>query len=313
MPSAEAGGVVMQTGNSVAVLGEAPPAREPDIPEIDAAVDERLTEITPRALTGLIDWREVWQYRELLFILAARDVRVRYKQTLVGALWAVLQPLATMTIFLVLFALLGQAPTMGRFPYGLSLLAALLGWHLFAHTLTHCSMSLVSNQQLVTRVYFPRVVLPISAVLSGLVDVAIILVVLVGGMAIWGVTPGWQVVLFPVFFSLLLLASLGAGLWLSAMNALYRDIVYVVPFLIQLGFYLSPVVYETEKLIPERWRLVHALNPLAGILDGFRWTLLGGPRPSAIMLAASLLGTGVLAISGAVYFRRMERFFADRI
>jgi lipopolysaccharide transport system permease protein len=303
----------MQTGNSVAVLAEAPLAREPDILETIPAAEERVTEITPRALTGLIDWREVWQYRELLFILAARDIRVRYKQTLVGALWAILQPLATMTIFLVLFALLGQAPTTGQVPYGITLLAAQLGWHLFAHTLTHCSMSLVSNQQLVTRVYFPRVVLPISAVLSGLVDVAIILTVLGGAMAVWGISPGWQVVFFPLFFALLLLASLGAGLWLSAMNALYRDIVYVVPFLIQLGFYLSPVVYETQMLIPERWRLVYAVNPLVGILDGFRWTLLDGPRPSVLMLAASVFGTGVLVISGAAYFRRMERFFADRI
>jgi lipopolysaccharide transport system permease protein len=272
-----------------------------------------VTEITPRALTGLFDWREVWQYRELLFILAARDIRVRYKQTLVGAVWAVLQPLATMTIFLVLFRLLGKAPTTGHVPYGLTMLAALLGWHLFSHTLTHCSMSLVSNQQLVTRVYFPRVVLPISAVVSGLVDVAIIFVVLLGGMVLFGELPGWQVALFPLFFALLLLASLGAGLWLSAMNALYRDIVYVVPFLIQLGFYLSPVVYETQTLIPERWRVVHALNPLVGILDGFRWTLLDGPRPSIITLAASLVGTGALVISGAAYFRSMERYFADRI
>ena len=302
----------MHTGDSLAVL-EAPRARETGRVEAAPVVNERVTEISPRALGGLFDWREIWQYRELLFILAARDIRVRYKQTVVGALWAVLQPLATMTIFLILFALLGQTPTTGRLPYGLTLLAGLFGWHLFSHTLTHSSMSLVANQQLVTRVYFPRVVLPMAAVLSGLVDLAIILAVLAGAMVVWGVSPGGQVVLFPLFFALLLLASLGAGLWLSAMNALYRDIVYVVPFLIQTGFYLSPVVYETQKLIPERWRLVYALNPLAGILDGFRWTLLDGPRPSMISLAASLLGTGVLVVSGAVYFRRMERFFADRI
>ena len=275
--------------------------------------DGRLSEITPRDLHGLIDCREVWQYRELLLILAARDIRVRYKQTVVGALWVLLQPLATMAIFLVLFRSLGRFPASGEIPYGLTVLGALLPWQFFATAVNQSSGSLVANQALITKAYFPRVLLPLSAVLGGIVEFGINLALLLSIMCFCRVGLSWQILLFPLFCGLLLVTALGLGLWLSALNALYRDIGHVLPFVMQAGFFLSPVVYETRSLIPERWQTVYALNPLCSVLDGFRWCLLNGAAPSWMMLVSSTVAAGLLALSGSAYFRRMERVLADRI
>ncbi len=267
----------------------------------------------PRPGWHLIDLRELWRFRDLVWILALRDIKVRYRQTAVGVLWAILQPFTTMVIFTTLFTLLGRTPSSGDVPYAVAAFCGLIPWQLFANTLTQASGSLVANQNLITKVYFPRAVLPLASLIGSLVDFAIASVILLAMLAWYGITPGWPILLIPVFVGLVMLASLAAGLWLSAANGLYRDVGYVVPFLIQVGFYLSPVVYESGTLIPERWQFVHALNPMVGVLEGFRWALLGHRAPPVESLMISLTGLAVLLIGGMLYFRRVERYLADRI
>ena len=257
---------------------------------------------------------DLWRYRELLWILALRDIKVRYKQTLIGAAWAVIQPLTTMVIFTTLFRLMGQIPAEnGPVPYAVSTFCALLPWQLFATALTQSSESLVSNQNLITKVYFPRIVIPISTVVAGLVDFAISFCILLAMMLFYGITPSWSILAIVPLIGLAGLAAFALGLWLSALTALFRDFRYVVPFLIQLGFFASPVVYETASLIPDKWQTLYWLNPMVGVLEGFRWAVLGKPAPPLAMLALSTGGILIVLTTGLVYFRRMERVFADRI
>jgi lipopolysaccharide transport system permease protein len=279
----------------------------PALPAAPAA--EEVTLLRPRRGWQPIRLAELWRFRELLWFLAWRDVKVRYKQTALGVGWAVLQPLFMMILSSLIFGGLGQIPS-GDVPYPLFSLCALLPWQLFAYALTQASNSVVSEQNLITKVYFPRVIIPLSSVLSGLVDFAIAFVLLVVMMAWYGVAPGWGIVALPLFILLALGAALGVGLWLSALNVQYRDFRYTLPFLTQFWFFATPVVYPSS-LVPERWRLLYGLNPMAGVVEGFRWALLGKAEPPGPMVWVSAASTAVLLVGGLFYFRRMERSFAD--
>jgi lipopolysaccharide transport system permease protein len=256
-----------------------------------------------------IDLRELWRYRELAAILALRDIQVRYKQTVLGVAWAVLQPVATMLVFSVIFGYLARIPSDGV-PYPVFAFAALLPWQLFAYALTQSSNSIIENERLITKVYFPRLLIPLASVLAGLLDFAIAFVVLLGLMAWYQTTPTWAVVWLPLFTLLAVVAALAVGLWLAALNALYRDFRYTIPFLTQLWMFASPIAYPAS-LVPEQWRWLYGLNPMVGVIEGFRWALLGSAPPSLVMLAVSVVATLMFFFTGAMYFRRMERTFAD--
>jgi len=280
-------------------------------------VTERILE-PKRGLIG-IDPAQLWRYRDLLWILALRDIKVRYKQTVIGAAWAILQPLVTMIVFTLLFGILlgrGKEPSAEGIPYAVSTYCALLPWQLFAHALTASSNSLVDNEKLVSKVYFPRLLLPSATVIAGLMDFCIAFVILLVLMMLYGVTPGWGILALPLLLLLALMTALGIGLWLAALNALYRDVRYTVPFLVQLGMFASPVVYDTSSVLPKFpvWaQTLYMLNPMAGVIQGFRWALLDAPMPSPGLAAISFLGVVLLFLGGALYFRRMERTFADWI
>ena len=253
---------------------------------------------------------DLWRYRELLFFLTWRDIKVRYKQTVLGAAWAVLQPLLTMVVFSIIFGLLANLPSDG-IPYPLFTFTALLPWQLFAFALTNSSNSLVGSQNLISKVYFPRLVIPIASVLPGLVDFVIAFVVLLGMMFYYQIPLTARILVLPVFILLGVLTALAAGFWLSALNVEYRDIRYVVPFLTLFWQYATPVAYSSS-LIPEKWRLLYGLNPMAGVVEGFRWALLGKGEVGSL-LWASVIIVLLLLISGLIYFKRMEDTFADVI
>jgi len=256
-----------------------------------------------------LDLDELWEYRELLYFLAWRDIRVRYKQTALGVAWAVLQPLLTMLVFTVFLGKLAKVPSDG-IPYPIFTFSALVPWTFFANGLAQSSTSLVLNANLLKKVYFPRLVIPISSVLSGGVDFLISFLVLVGMMLYYGMPPTMNILCVPLLFALTTVISLGTGLWLSALNVEYRDIRYVVPFLTQFWMFATPIAYPSS-LLSERWRLLYGLNPMVGIVDGFRWALLGvATVPSATLVMSSIVSVGLL-VTGALYFRRMERTFAD--
>ena len=258
------------------------------------------------------DLREIWRYRELIWIFADRDIKVRYRQTIVGIAWTILQPLAQMLVFNGLFQLLKSEPVEGNIPYPVTSFCGLLLYQLFSGILATSTGCLVENRQMVTKVYFPRVVLPLSSCLRPLLDFGIGLTVLALLMAVYRVLPGYAVLLSPVIVFLTVLTGLSIGLWLSALNAHYRDFGYVVPFMIQLGMLVSPVLYESN-LVPAQWTWIYHLNPLAALLDGFRWSVLGTSAPLAggiLISSVSLIG---LLISGAWYFQRVDRFLADHI
>jgi lipopolysaccharide transport system permease protein len=250
----------------------------------------------------------LWRYRELLYFLVWRDLKVRYKQTALGIFWIVLQPLLTTFIFTVLFGLLLQVPS-GDAPYPVFALAALIPWHYFSGSLTRASTSLVNSANLVTKVYFPRLIIPLTGVLAGLVDFAIGFVLLIVVMAIYGIRPAPAALLLPAFLLLAMATALGVGLWLSALNVRYRDVNYLVPFLVQIWFYATPVAYGS-MLIPEQYRWLLGLNPMTGVVEGFRWALLG-QEPPGQLFALSVTITIVILMTGLVYFRRTERTFAD--
>ena len=256
-------------------------------------------------------WRDLWRYRELLGFLAWRDIKVRYKQTVLGAAWALIQPTITLVVFTFVFGRLAKMPA-GNVPYPLLVMAGLLAWQLFANALSSASGSLVSNTHLISKVYFPRRVVPLAALAVALVDFAIVGVLYTGLCAWWGSWPDWHALLLPLYVLLVLFAALGAGLWLTALTVRYRDFRFIVPFLVQLGVFLSPVGFNSSNL--PSWRMLYSLNPMVAAIDGFRWCLLRADQP--LYLPGLWIGLGVTALllaSGLWYFRRTERGFADLI
>lgn len=258
-----------------------------------------------------IDFAELWQYRELLVFYAVRDIKVRYKQTLLGATWAILQPVMTMVVFNIFFGKLVGVPSDGL-PYPVFAFCGLLPWQLFAFALTHSSNSLVQNAHVLTKVYFPRLIIPFASVIAGLVDFAIAFLVLVGIMFYYDIIPGWALITLPLFVVLALAAALSAGLWLSALNVKYRDVRYTITFLTQFWLFVTPVAYSSS-LVPSKWQAVYAINPMAGVVEGFRWALLGKSAPPGAMLIVSVAATAILLAGGLFYFARMEKTFPDII
>ena len=257
-------------------------------------------------------WRDLFRYRELFYFLAWRDVLVRYKQTVIGVLWAIIRPFLTMAVFVFVFGRIAKLPSDG-IPYPVMVFAAMLPWQLFATSLSEGSNSLITNSNLISKVYFPRLIVPAGAVIVSFVDFAISLLLL-GLLMIWyHVWPGVYLLTLPLFTVLVLVASAGAGLWLAALNVEYRDFRYVVPFIVQFGLYISPVGFSSS-IVPEKWRLLYSLNPMVGVIDGFRWAISAGhARLFLPGLAASIAVTAILLVSGIWYFRKMERTFADVI
>jgi len=256
-----------------------------------------------------IDFKELWQARELLYFFVWRDIKVRYKQTAIGAAWAVIQPFMTMVVFSLFFGKLAKMDSHGL-PYPIFYYSALLPWMYFAAALQNATSVVVEQQRVITKVYFPRLVLPLSAVVSGLLDFGISFVVFLGMMAYYRIMPSPAILLFPCFLLLAVLTALGVGLWLSALNAIYRDVRYVIPFLIQFWLFASPVAYPSS-LVPQRWQWLYGLNPMAGVIEGFRWALTGHGQPPDIMLAVSGGMVLLLVASGLAFFHRMEGTIAD--
>jgi len=256
-----------------------------------------------------INLAEIWKYRELLYFLAWRDIKIRYKQTVLGAAWAIIQPFFTMVIFTIFFGRLAKIPSDG-IPYPIFSYCALVPWTFFANGLRQSTSSLVTSGNLVKKVYFPRLILPISAVISGVVDFVLAFMVLLGMMLFYGIVPTVNVVWLPLLLLLALIASLGVGMWLTAMNVQFRDVRHTVPFLIQVWLFATPIVYPSS-LLPEPWRTLYGINPMAGVVEGFRWALLGtNMAPGPIIFVSAVVAVGLL-ISGAFYFRRLEKTFAD--
>lgn len=257
-------------------------------------------------------WKDIWRYRELFYFLAWRDILVRYKQTVIGIAWALIRPFLTMIVFTVVFGNLANLPSEGA-PYPILVFSAMLPWQFFANSLSESSNSLISNANLISKVYFPRLVVPTSAVVVSFVDFMISGIILVGLMAWFDFVPGWRILTLPVFVAIAFIASMGAGLWLCSLNVQYRDFRYIVPFIVQFGLYISPVGFSSS-IVPERWRLLYSINPMVGVIDGFRWAILGGE--SQIYWPGFALSMGLVAlifVTGIQYFRKMERTFADVI
>jgi lipopolysaccharide transport system permease protein len=258
-------------------------------------------------------WRDLWRYRELFSVLAWRDIAVRYKQTVIGAAWALIRPFLTMVVFTVIFGKVAKLPSDGMAPYALMVFAGIVPWSFFATALSEASMSLIGNANLISKVYFPRLIVPMSAVMVAFVDFLISFAILVALMAWYAFLPGWQVLLLPVFTAVAFVTSFGIGVWITALNVKYRDFRYVIPFIVQLGLYVSPVGFSSN-IVPAQWRLLYSLNPMVGVIDGFRWCLLGGE--SRIYWPGFWLSLAVAAFFlwlGIRQFRRMERSFADLI
>jgi len=292
-------------------IGEAIPLRQ-DSPLL---ADTFALVIQPSRGWASLRLGAVWEYRELLYFLVWRDIKVRYKQTALGVLWIVLQPVVSMVVFSVLFGGLLRVPS-GGLPYPIFAYTALLPWNYFAGALTRASTNLVGSAHLITKVYFPRLVIPLSGVLSGLVDFGIACLVLVGLMACYRLAPTPGIALLPLFLLLAVLTALGFGLWLSALNVRYRDVQYLIPFLLQIWMYLTPVIYGSQ-LVPKPFRFLLALNPMSGVVEGFRWALLGqylaDTRPPGVLFLASIGITLTVLLSGAMAFRTTERDFADLV
>ena len=257
-------------------------------------------------------WKDLWRYRELFYFLAWRDILVRYKQTIIGIAWALIRPFLTMVVFTIVFGKLAKLPSEGV-PYPILVFAAMLPWQFFSNALSGCSNSLISNANLIAKVYFPRLIVPASAVIVSFVDFMISGIILLGLMAWYDFLPSWRILTLPFFIIIAFAASMGAGLWLAALNVKYRDFRYIVPFIVQFGLYISPVGFSST-IVPQEWRLVYSLNPMVGVIDGFRWAILGGD--ARIYLPGFLLSLGLVfgvLASGIWYFRRVERTFADVI
>lgn len=268
-----------------------------------------ITVIKPSRGRVPIDFDELWHYRELLCFLVWRNVKIRYKQTVLGAAWAIIQPFFIMVVFSVFFGRLAHISSEGL-PYAIFAYSALVPWFYFSEALTQASNSIIEYQSIITKVYFPRAMLPLASVLSSLVDFAVAFTVLIGMMFFYGIVPTNAIWLSPLFLFIAVLMALGVSLWFSALNVEYRDVRYTIPFLIQLWLFITPVVYSST-LVPEKWRLVYGLNPMVGVIEGFRWTLLGKPISSVPMLITSSLVVFLIFLGGLRYFCRMEKTFAD--
>jgi lipopolysaccharide transport system permease protein len=258
-------------------------------------------------------WRDLWAYRELFFILAWRDISVRYKQTIIGIAWAIIRPVLTMVVFTVIFGRIANLPSDGNAPYPLLVFAGTLPWSLFATALGEASNSLIGNERLISKVYFPRLIIPTATVVTAFIDFLISFAVLGVMMIFYRFTPNWNILLLPIFLLLALFASLGPGLWITALNVKYRDFRYVIPFVVQFGLYISPVGFSSN-VVPDEWRLLYSLNPMVGVIDGFRWCILGGESP--LYWPGFLLSLAVVAFFmwlGISQFRKMEKSFADLI
>ncbi len=269
-----------------------------------------ITRIAPGKGWFHLNLGQLWEYRDLLYFLVWRDIKVRYKQTVLGAAWAILQPVLTMVVFSIFFGKLAGIKS-DNLPYPLFAFCGLLPWQLFAFALNESGNSLVANRGLITKVYFPRLIIPLAAVVAGLVDFGIAFVVLLGLMAWYGIVPGLAIITLPLFILFAVVTALSVGLWLSALNVQYRDVRYTIPFLTQFWFFLTPIAYSS-RYVPEPLRPLYGLNPMAGVVDGFRWALLGGPPPGPLLLV-SIITVAALLLGGLIYFRRMERTFADVI
>lgn len=258
-------------------------------------------------------WRDLWRFRELFYILSWRDIKVRYKQTTIGAAWSIIRPLLTMLIFSVIFGRVANLPTEGNAPYMIMVFAAMLPWQFFANALSESSNSLVGNANLISKVYFPRLIVPASSVIVSLVDFAISFVILLGLFVVYRFVPSWHIVFLPAFIALAFFTAFGTGLYLTALNVKYRDFRYIIPFIVQFGLYISPVGFSST-VIPEKWRLLYSLNPMVGVIDGFRWAILGGESKfNLLSLTLSLVVTLFFTAIGIQYFRKMEKTFADVI
>ena len=258
-------------------------------------------------------WRDLWRYRELFYVLAWRDVSVRYKQTIIGLIWALIRPFLTMVVFTLVFSKVAKLPTEGAAPYALMVFAGLLPWQFFSTALSESSNSLIGNANLISKVYFPRLIVPTAAVVVSFVDFLISFIILVGVMLWYQFLPGWQILTLPFFVLMAFLASLGPGLWITALNVKYRDFRYIIPFIVQFGLYVSPVGFSSA-VVPEEWRLLYSLNPVVGVIDGFRWAILGGE--SRLYLPGFLLSWLLIVFFlwlGIRQFRKMEKSFADLI
>jgi len=265
--------------------------------------------ISPPSRWWVVPFGELWDFRELLYFFVWRDIKVRYKQTAIGIAWAVLQPLLTMIVFSLFFGRLAHIPS-GGLPYPVFYYSALLPWLYFATSLQNATNAIVENQRMVTKVYFPRLTLPLSSVLSGLVDFGVSFVMFIVMMIYYGIRPHAAIVWLPGFLLLAMLTAFGVGLWLSALNAIYRDVKYVVPFLVQFWMFASPVAYPSS-LVPGKWRSLYGLNPMAGVIEGFRWSLAGSGQPPGHMLVFSSLAVVVILMGGLAYFQKMESTIAD--
>jgi len=257
-------------------------------------------------------WQDLWRYRELFYFLAWRDILVRYKQTAIGIAWALIRPFLTMVVFTVVFGQLAKLPSEGA-PYPILVFSAMLPWQFFSNSLSECSNSLITNSNLLSKVYFPRLIVPTSAVVVSFVDFMISGIILLALMAWYNFIPTWRILTLPLFIGVAFAASIGAGLWLASLNVQYRDFRFIVPFIVQFGLYISPVGFSSS-IVPEQWRFIYSLNPMVGVIDGFRWAILGGN--SQLYLPGFLLSMGLvllLLVSGILYFRKMERTFADVI
>jgi len=258
-------------------------------------------------------WRDLWHYRELFQVLARRDISVRYKQTVIGVAWALIRPFLTMIVFTVIFGKVAKLPTEGAAPYALMVFAGMLPWQFFSTALSEASGSLVSNSNLISKVYFPRLIVPTATVVVAFVDFLISFIILIGMMMYYQYAPSWQILLLPVFVLVAFFASLGPGLWLTSLNVKYRDFRFVIPFIVQFGLYVSPVGFSST-VVPEEWRFIYSLNPMVGVIDGFRWCILGSgsafdPRSFGISMAV----TALFLWLGIRQFRKMEKSFADLI
>ncbi len=294
--------LLADTGSAVANTGSAQQALSP----------APVVVIEPAKGWVALQLKELWEYRELLYFMTWREVKVRYKQTAIGAAWALIQPLFTMVVFALFFGKLAKMPSDG-IPYPVFSLAGLVPWTFFANGLGQSANSLVGNANLVSKVYFPRLSVPIAVIFSGLVDFWLSFVMLIGFMLIEGVHPSPRILWLPAFLLLAIVTSLGVGLWLSALNVEYRDVRYVVPFLVQFWMLATPVAYPSSLVKTEPWRSLYGINPMVGVVDGFRWSLLGTGNTPGLMLVISVLVSLLLLVGGGYYFRRMEKNFADVI